>query len=300
MPRGGRSSRWESSHRFIAFGLHIHVFCPFSLFLLSSLSTLIPNDVSFRFNDFVDKRSTKPRLDLVNKASLDRVLRAEIYVNKADSQLRAAHLILSYTPISFAFQAPKYVIRARDPRLQRVSVAYKGFIVPEGIPLPEDETRTEPLFVAAVSIGASSSQPALREEEEGEEEEEEVMQLSDSSEDFEVFNQPIQSEEDFEEMGIQSKPQRSLMELIENQPGKNAPAKSTQSQIPSLPTKSPPPAPHQPSHQPPQPVQPDAAELKRRREQKGKDVVDISKSRPTREEDVERAGKQQKTRHQAQ
>ena len=90
------------------------------------------------------------------------------------------------------------------------------------------------------------------------------------------------------------------MELIENQPGKNAPAKSTQSQIPSLPTRSPPPAPYQPSHQPPQPVQPDAVELKRRREQKGKDVVDVGKSRPTHEEDVQRAAKQQKTSHQAQ
>ena len=118
----------------------------FFSFFLCSLNILVPNDVSFRFNGFADKRSTKPQLGLVNKKSLDRVLRAEIYVNEADGQLRAAHLILGYTPISFAFQALKYVIRARDPRLQRVSVAYKGFIVPEGIPLPEDETCTEPLF----------------------------------------------------------------------------------------------------------------------------------------------------------
>ena len=76
------------------------------------------------------------------------------------------------------------------------------------------------------------------------------------------------------------------MELIENQPEKNAPAKSTHSQIPSFSTRSPSPAPHQPSHQPPQPVRPDAAELKRRREQKGKEVVDVGKSHPTREEDV--------------
>ena len=76
------------------------------------------------------------------------------------------------------------------------------------------------------------------------------------------------------------------MELMENQPGKNAPAKSMQSQIPSLPSKSPPPAPHQPSHHPPQPVKADAAELKRHREQKGKGVVDAGKSRLTREEDT--------------
>ena len=93
-------------------------------------------------------------------------------------------------------------------------------------------------------------------------------------------------------MGIQRKPQKSLMELIENQPGKNALGKSTQSQIPPFPTRFPPPAPHQPSHQPPQPVRANTAELKRRREQKGKKVVDIGKSRPTREEDAQRAAKQ--------
>ena len=126
--------------------------------------------------------------------------------------------------------------------------------------------------MAVVSIGSSSSQPILKEKEveekeEEEEEEEEVVELSDSSEDFGVFDQPIRSEEDLDKMGIQRKPQRSLMELIENQPkGKNAPGKSTQSQIPSLPTRSPLPTPRPPSHQPQQPVRADAAELKRRRE----------------------------------
>ena len=78
----------------------------------------------------------------------------------------------------------------------------------------------------------------------------------------------------------------------------SAPAKSTQSQAPSLPARSPPPTPRQLSRQPPQPAHPDAAELKRRREQKGKEVADIGKSRPTREEDAQRAVKQQKIRHQ--
>ena len=93
-------------------------------------------------------------------------------------------------------------------------------------------------------------------------------------------------------MGVQRKPQKSLMELIENQPGKSAPGKSMQSQIPPFPTRSPPPTPHQPSHQPPQSVGADAAELKRHREQKGKDVVDTGKSRLTRKEDAQRDAKQ--------
>ena len=58
---------------------------------------------NFRINGFADRCYTKPNLRLVNKASLDRLLKAEIYVNKADGQLRAAHLILGYTPLSFAF-----------------------------------------------------------------------------------------------------------------------------------------------------------------------------------------------------
>ena len=58
---------------------------------------------NFKINGFVDRRYTKPNLRLVNKASLDRLLKAEIYVNEADGQLQAAHLILGYTPLSFAF-----------------------------------------------------------------------------------------------------------------------------------------------------------------------------------------------------
>ena len=140
------------------------------------------------------------------------------------------------------------MIRARDPRLHRISVAYKGFIVPEGIPLPQYTSRIEPLFVANVLVGASSSQLTLREEEvgereEGEEREEEAIELSDSSDDFGIFYQSIHFEEGPDEMRIQRKPQRSLLELMEGQPGKIAPAKSTQSQALSLPTRSPPPAP---------------------------------------------------------
>uniref|UniRef100_A0A7N2MV77 Uncharacterized protein n=1 Tax=Quercus lobata TaxID=97700 RepID=A0A7N2MV77_QUELO len=139
----------------------------------------------------IDKRSIKPRLDLVNRESLDRILRFEVFVNEADNQLRAAHVILGYTPISFAFQAPKCVIKANDPRLLRISVAYEGFIVPEGIPIPEGTPFTQPLFVGIPSVGASSSQPVpMEEEEEREREEEEnpegIVTLSDSSDEFEL------------------------------------------------------------------------------------------------------------------
>ena len=98
-------------------------------------------------------------LHLVNKASLDRVLQAKIYVNESDDQLRAAHLILSYNPISRAFQAPSCVIRAKDPRLHKINVAYEGFVVPQGIPLPRYSLLTEPLPVASLATAVTSSPP---------------------------------------------------------------------------------------------------------------------------------------------
>lgn len=110
-----------------------------------------------------------------------------MYVNEADGQLWEAHLILGYTPLSLAFQAPKYVIKANNPRLHRISVSYQGVIVPEGIPLPEGTPRTQPLFVATPSIGASSSQLILEEEEEEKEDSEGIVDVLDLDE-FEAFN----------------------------------------------------------------------------------------------------------------
>ena len=82
------------------------------------------------FTDIANPHATTPSLCLINNVILDRILQAEVYVNESDGQLRPAHLILGYNPISHAFQAPMCVIRARDPRLHRISVAYEGFVVP--------------------------------------------------------------------------------------------------------------------------------------------------------------------------
>ena len=123
--------------------------------------------------DIADPHTITPSLRLVNKASLDRILQAEVYVNESDGQLRAAHLILGYTPISNTFQAPRCVIRARDPQLHRISVAYEGFVVPQGIPLPRYSPLTEPLPVATLAAGATfppPSPPVLQVEEEEESE----------------------------------------------------------------------------------------------------------------------------------
>ena len=154
---------------------------------------------------------------LVNRASVDNILKAEVFMNKDDNQLRVAHLILGYTPISRAFQAPKCVIKAHYHRLRRICVTVEGFLLLEGASIPEDV----PL------AGPSSSHPAVEEENEFEvKKKEEVVELDSSKDKFEVFNQnqsfkspfcdlsdPNLTEADFlfsetpfeEDMGIQRK-----------------------------------------------------------------------------------------------
>ena len=53
-------------------------------------------------------------------------------MNESDHQVRVAHKILRYDPIQKSFVAPKYVIKAKDPRLQKITVAEHGFFFPEG------------------------------------------------------------------------------------------------------------------------------------------------------------------------
>ena len=95
----------------------------YALLLFPPFSLLLSECISFCFNGFANIHSTKPLLHLVNRASLDRILQSEVYVNEADGQLKVAHLILGYTPISCTFQAPRCVIKAKDPRLHRINVA---------------------------------------------------------------------------------------------------------------------------------------------------------------------------------
>ena len=66
------------------------------------------------------------------------------------------------------------------------------------------------------------------------------MDLTESVDEFKVFNQPLSLKSLPEEIGIQRKPQKSLLELIENQPRKGRPGKSAQPKLPPPPPKSPP------------------------------------------------------------
>ena len=177
-----------------------------------------------------------PNFGLVNHQSLDKILKAEVFLH-TNSQLRAAHLILDYTPISKSFLAPKCIIKAKDPRLQRISVAALGFLLSGHI--PNCTFTTGPIFEGIPKVApppqqitgvATSSRPTDTEKEE-------VIEVPDSEDEFEVFNQVLSLEIStpdhgppfspiLDEMGIKCKPKSSLMDLIESQPGKDAPRKA--------------------------------------------------------------------------
>ena len=53
-------------------------------------------------------------------------------MNEGDLQVKATHKILGYDPIQKSFMALKYVIKAKDPQLQKITVAEHGFFLPEG------------------------------------------------------------------------------------------------------------------------------------------------------------------------
>ena len=81
-------------------------------------------------------------------------------------------------------------------------------MVPKSILLPKSTPFTQSLPVATLSAGVSSLSPILQEEEEGEEKQEEqgFADLTESVDEFEVFNQPSSPKSLPEEMGIQRKP----------------------------------------------------------------------------------------------
>ena len=63
---------------------------------------------------------------------LETIFKAVVFVNESDYQVKAAHKILRYDPIQKSFLTPKYVIKAKDPRLHRITVAEHGFLLPKG------------------------------------------------------------------------------------------------------------------------------------------------------------------------
>ena len=170
----------------------------------------------------------------------------------SDGQLKVAHLILNYTPISKSFQASKCVIKAKDSRLHQISVAIPGFLITGAIPEGTLATDLIPEGIQKVALPpqytaeeeATPSQPTIV----GEEEVVKVSDFEDSKDDFEVFNQLSSPEilsrdlDHFllaqtslaqgdssllEDMGIKRKQRTGLLEVMESSTGSKAPEKTT-------------------------------------------------------------------------
>ena len=230
---------------------------------------------------------------------METILRAAVFVNEADNQVRAAHKILGYDLIQRSFADPKYVIRANDPWLQRITIVEHRFLIPEGSPIPE-----------GVPLAGSSSSHQAAEAESGsglpEEGFDAFDQASSPADPVGDLCDPNLSEEDFllagtssqAEMGLKRKPQSSLLDLIEGQPGKEAPGKSQSKPPPPLPqpqlvqTKSSPARSRTPSPRPKHPAspqstlppRPESTDSKRKRSSKGKEPMDEGKSHTPQEE----------------
>ena len=156
-------------------------------------------------------------------------------MNEVDNQVRATHKILRYDPIQKSFSALKYVIRAKDTRLLKITVAEHEFLLLEGSSAQG----------GATLAGSSSSHQAAEAEGVRAESEEQVADLDQFEDEFGVFDQvdlfedpsgdlgdPSFTKADLlrtsyqAEMGFKRKPPTSLLDLIEGQLVKDAPGKS--------------------------------------------------------------------------
>ena len=123
-------------------------------------------------------------------------------MNQGDNQVRVAHKILGYDPIQKSFLAPKYVIRAKDPWLHRITVAEHGFLLPEGSSAQG----------GATLAGSSSSYQAAETEEVRVESEEQVAKLGQSEDEFGAFNQVDLPEDPSGDLGNPSLTKTDLQE----------------------------------------------------------------------------------------
>ena len=114
-----------------------------------------------------DKEHVTPRLSLTNVAALNYLLRSQIFVND-NGQLRVAHLILDYEPLSRTFQEVNNAIKANDYRLARIDVSRPHFLashdllpvdhpIPQGVPLAAQPILQVPLGIAIADEGIASS-----------------------------------------------------------------------------------------------------------------------------------------------
>ena len=168
---------------------------------------------------------------------LNYLLRSQIFVND-DGQLRVAHLILDYEPISRTFLDVGNAIWANDYRLALIDVSRPHFLashdlppvdhqIPQGIPLAVQPLQQVPLGQVVAKEGTASSSSIEEEIDkfwfEEEETQVEVIVISEVEEEIDEYSfiqtpAPIITYvEDFsdnEEEEMAPKPTSSLRELM--------------------------------------------------------------------------------------
>ena len=112
---------------------------------------------------FANIAHVAPRLNFVNVAALNKVLRSEIFVSE-DGQLRAVHLVLDFEPLSNAFQEAGQAIRAGDPRIHWIDISWPGFLAQRDLPPVELPPPHSPREVAAPREETASSHFSLEAE----------------------------------------------------------------------------------------------------------------------------------------
>ena len=189
---------------------------------------------------FVDTHAYQRHFHLVNRADLETVLQAAVFVNDGDGQVRAAHKILGYPPVQKSFADARHVISASRSWLPKITVVETGFLISQEPSVPEN----------VPPVGPSSSHQVAEDESE----------LDRPEGGFGIFDLAYQSEDPSgdigdlalseaelssvgtssqADMGFKRKPPTPLLELLEGQPGKdmqgtpqpNAPSPPPQPQI---------------------------------------------------------------------
>ena len=131
--------------------------------------------IGFSFSDvFADKDYISLKLSLVNVPGLNFLLRSETFVSE-DNQLRAAHLILDYEPLSRIYQDAGQALRIGNPQLAREDISKSGFLARWDLPpvvlptqqiLPQFAIPLQQVLFAAIATAkgiASSSHLSLEE-----------------------------------------------------------------------------------------------------------------------------------------
>ena len=114
-----------------------------------------------------DKTQVNPWISLNNVPMLNYLLRSQIFMND-DGQLRAAHLILDYKPLSRSFLDVDNAIGPNDYRLACIDVSRPNLLalydlppvdhpIPQGIPLAAQPIQQVPLGQAIAEEGIASS-----------------------------------------------------------------------------------------------------------------------------------------------